>query len=306
MAFIVESRRNHFWFGTEQLMEFFPTPNRGADVSGTGWESGGTLLNGGGFQLNSFGSHRNYIFDWPQSSSRQVAQRMKSYADGTYGRGLIYFVDPLIHDTNTFPAMWADPSMGLGYEGASLVYGIDPIAMPTSGGATNMLPVQSAYYDLTGVDDGWRGKEDAVFLPIPDGYTIHLGAVYSQSGEGAVLYRTQASNGGLGAVQVLPTINPGASSLVSDSVTSSSAGVWVWVGNENAGAGAVTLTAMTARLDLTARPRADIGNGPWIGGQGHSGCRFVGKPTYIENTGVSGGQVSFAASFREVGSWIYG
>ena len=41
----------------------------------------------------------------------------------------------------------------------------------------------------------------------------------------------------------------------------------------------------------------------WVGGQGNSGCRFVGSPTYIENTGVNGGQISYAASFKEVGDW---
>ena len=46
--------------------------------------------------------------------------------------------------------------------------------------------------------------------------------------------------------------------------------------------------------------------GPWIGGMGHSGCRFAGKPTYVGNTGVGGGQVSFAATFVGVGSWIHG
>lgn len=46
--------------------------------------------------------------------------------------------------------------------------------------------------------------------------------------------------------------------------------------------------------------------GPWIGGQGHSGCRFVGVPTYVSNSPYAGGRIGFAASFTEVGSWVYG
>lgn len=306
MTITTEARRSKLWFGTEQFMQFVPTPNQGADVSPSGWEAGGDLLNGGHSQLNSFGSHKSYIFEWPESSSRNAAQMMKSYSDGTYGRGLIYFLDPLIYDTNVFPAMWASPSMGIGYEGASLVYGLDPISLPTSGWNANLLPVESAYYDLTNIGAGWRGKEDAVFIPIPAGHTLHLGAIFSASVTGGVFYRTQSSGGGLGAEQALTAVSPAATDLVNESITSSSAGVWVWVGKTAADSSSVTLTAMTARITSDARPKPNIGMGPWIGGQGHSGCRFVGKPTYIDNTGVNGGQVGYAASFVEVGSWLYG
>ena len=231
---------------------------------------------------------------------------MKSYSEGTYGRSLIYFIDPLIYSTNVFPAMWADPSIGIGYEGASLVYGLDPIALPTSGWQDNLIPVQSSYYELATVDSGWRGKEDAIFLPIPAGHTLHLGAIYSATATGGVYFRTQSAGGGLGAEQVLTPVAPNASNLVNTTVTSSSAGVWVWVGKSAADSSTITLSAMTARITSDSRPNPNIGIGPWIGGQGHSGCKFVGKPTYIDNTGVFGGQVGYAASFIEVGSWLYG
>lgn len=308
MAFIAQSRRNNLWFGTEQAFGWFPTPLRGADVSPQGWNDGGLLLNGGGYQLNSFGSHKNYIFEWPSVSSREVAQRMKSYADGTYGRGLIYFVDPLIYNTNVLPAMWADPSMGLGYEGASLVYNVDPVSLPTSGWQINNLPVNSAYYDLGGIASGWRGKEEAVFIPIPEGHYLALGAIYASTGTGGVFCRLQNSSGALGATATLPGIAANATTIhnVTLAQGSHTSGVWVYVGKSAAGSASVTLSALSARvIDLTRFKPSDV-EGPWIGGQGHSGCRFVGKPTYMNNTGVDGGQVSFAASFREVGSWVYG
>lgn len=308
MSFIAQGRRNNLYFGTEQRMVWFPTPNRGADVSAEGWADGGSLLNGGGYQLNSFNSARNYIFEWPSSSSRQVAQLMKSYADGTYGRGLIYFIDPLIYDTNVFPAMWADPSMGLGYEGSSLVYGVDPIALPTSGWEQNQLPVTSAYYDLSTIDDGWRGKEEAVFIPIPEGHYLVLGAIYTSTGTGGVFFRYQNSSGALGAIGPLPGIAANAATIHNVPLAHGPqvSGVWVYVGKSAAGSASVTLTALSARVIDPSRFKPSDMEGPWIGGQGHSGCRFIGKPTYINNTGVNGGQVGFAASFREVGSWVYG
>lgn len=308
MGFIAESRHNHFWFGTEQRMQWFPTPLRGADVSPHGWESEGTYLNGGGFQLGSFGSHRRFVFEWSGASSRKVAQTMRSYSDGTFGRGLIYFIDPLTWDTNLFPAMWADPSIGIGNEGASLVYGVNPTALPTSSPSVNDLPVSSAYYNLATIPAGWRGREDAVFIPIPEGMTLSLGAIYSSTGTGGVFYRTQTPSGGLGTATKLPPIGTTSSSILNTSIAGSSSvsGVWIYVGRSSTANSSVTLTALTTRLRLAGLPLSAISSGPWIGGQGHSGCRFAAKPTYIDNTGVSGGQIGFAASFTEVGSWIYG
>lgn len=276
MALIAESRRNAFWFGTEEKMTWMPTPNRGAQTGGSGWSAEGTTLNGGGFQLNSFGSHRQYIFEWPSTSSAKMAQLMKSYADGSFGRGLIYFIDPLIYTTNVLPAMWADPSMGIGQEGASLVYGVEATGLPTSGHEANSLPVASAYYDLTGVSSGWRGKEDAVFIPIPDGYTLSLGSIHSQSGQGRVMYRTQSRNGGLGPVSSVTPLPTSTSTLVNTFISGPDvAGAWLFVGKAGAGAGSVTLTAMTGRLiptvkavvapvatNLFTNPRL-VGDGTW-------------------------------------------
>lgn len=278
MAFIAEERRKKFWFGTEQRCEWFATPNRGADVSPTGWEAGGTLLNGGGYQLNSFGSHKNYIFEWPEFSAREVAQKMKSYADGTYGRGLIYFIDPLTWTTNMLPAQWADPSMALGYEGTSLVYGVDPVSVPTSGWESNDLPVNSAYYDLGSVAAGWRGKEQAVFIPIPTGYTLSLGSFHSQTGTGRVYYREQATNGALGAITAVTPQPNNASSVLNTFISGANlAGVWLYVGKSGAGAGSVTLTAMIGRLIPSVKTQSTM-----IAQNLFTNPNLVGDGTYAE------------------------
>lgn len=41
----------------------------------------------------------------------------------------------------------------------------------------------------------------------------------------------------------------------------------------------------------------------WLPGSGHSGCKFVGNPTWIANSGVNGGQIGYAATLKEVGDW---
>lgn len=331
------SDRKRLWFGTASGgMDWFYTPLKGAEMHPEGWTTGGTLLSGGGYQQNSFGSHKTYTFEWPSSSSREAAALMKAYADGTYGRGLIYFIDPLIYDKNILPAQWADPSMVLDYEGASHVYGVNPTGSNTANWKTNRLPVRSVTYDLTNVTAGFRGQEDAVFIPIPQGYSLLLGAVYSSTGSGGVFASWQDSNGVIQSAQKLTSVSGTASgpTFLPD-VAVQGEGVWLWVGKTATGASTVSLTSMIARLvkteDLSSVGSSSVygdgfygqfaygqgssggvtppyiitaRSGPWEPGMGHSGCRFIGKPTYIANTGVNGGRVSFAASFREVGSYL--
>lgn len=344
--------RKKLWFGTiAGGMDWLPTPRRGAEMSPAGWENGGTLLNGGGYQQNSFGSHKTYTFEWPDSSSREVAGLMKGYADGTYGRGLIYFIDPLIYDQNILPAQWADPSMVLGYEGVSHVYGEVPTGLPTPNKRPNKLPYRSLRYDLSYTDVGFRGEDDAIFIPIPTGYTLLLGAVYTSTGSGGIYASWQNNDGVIQPAQKLTTVDPlTPDNLLPDRVDSGE-GVWLWVGRTASAPASVTISAMIARLVKSADllpPSTSTGSGygldpygqtpyggvevtgnlygegfygqfvyggaypyrvqkairgPWQPGMGHSGCRFIGKPTYVANTGVNGGQIGFAASFREVASW---
>lgn len=321
---------------------WFLCPNSGADSSPEAWGADGTLLNGGGYALNSWGSHKVFQYSWPDSSSRQDAQFIKSLADGTYGRGLIHFIEPTLYDQNILPARVADPSMAVDDEGASLVYGYDPEGVPTSGWETNMLPLTSAYYNLFGAAAGYRGASDSVYVPIPDGYTLYVGAFYSETGSGGIFARPVNLNGSEGTDVKLTLQANNASQIVTDGF-SGVRGIRLWLGKTASGAATVTATALIARLirtdrittpeqggidpdslgyGLDAYGQTGYGGyesyspagftaqylrlikGPWIGGMGHSGCRFVGKPTFSSNTGVNGGQVGFAATFREIGSWV--
>lgn len=293
-------------------MEMFATPLRGAESTPSAWSANGTLLNGGGFGFNSFGSHKRYTYEWPSTSTPQDAQKMKSYFDGTYGRGLVYFLEPGIYGTNVLPASWADPSKSVRNDAPSLVYDVEPSAVPTSGSGANDLPVQSAQYDLSTVSPRSTPTPDSsVFIPIPPGHTLLVGAFYSATGSGGVFASPVNQNGAVeAAVRLTPKGNTDPE-IVTDEFSGNIRGVRLWVGREDALPSLVTLTAMCARLletsDLSSPAKvAAVKTGPWVGGQGNSGCRFAGPPSYVTNGPINGGQIGFAASFVEVGSWVYG
>lgn len=330
MAALSSTDRRQMWFGTEQSMRWIPTPQSGAEMGAEGAHSEGTLINGGGFSQHSWGSHRVYDFEWPGSSARQAAQLMKSYRDGTYGRGLIHFIDPLTYDLNILPARWADPSMAVGDEGSTLVYGVDPVGVPTSGREKHDLPVVSAHYNLNNTPVGYRGVEDSLFIPIPPAHQLLLGAFYTTTGDAGVYITEVPFSGPESAPVRIASIgqdNP----FVTNTSIAGLKGIRLWVGRMSSAAASVTLTAMTARITRPSRTNAGVVlgygegpygegpyggalsaaaeidmRGPWVGGMGHSGCRFSAVPAYVANTGVNGGQVGYAATLREVGSWLYG
>lgn len=298
-----------FWFGTEERMGWMPAPLRGASSNPSGWSAGGTTLQGGGWAVHSWDTHKEYMFEWHESSSPEVAQRMKSYRDGTFGRGLLYFLDPSTYEINVLPSRWADPSMALNDESPSLLYGVSPTPVTTSGGEGNMLPVQSASYAVTTAAASTPAADDSLFVPIPEGYTLHLGAFYSYTGAAGVWATPVNSNGTNGTAVRLSPLDLDGTTVSGNTFASPLRGVRLWLGRSSSATSAMTITALSGRLvptSLSAPQVAIIMQSPWLGGQGHSGCRFLQPPTYITNSAVSGGKIGFAASFTEVGSWVYG
>lgn len=291
------------WFGTVDRMRWINAPLRGANMNPVGWRNGGALLNGGGFENYSFGTHKTYTFEWGGGSAVTMAQMMKSYRDGSFGRGPIYFLDPLTYNKNVLPARWAAPSMACGYEGASHVYSIEPLEVAVSGGETLDLPIKAAQYNLTLIASGYRTDNDTVFIPIPEGFTAYVGAIYATTGTGAVYATPVNTNGTLGANTVLTPVAVTATNIIPNTFVGGR-GIRLWWGKTAAGVATVTITAVTVRLypsNLT--PPASFFTGPWIGGMGHSGCRFSGEPTYIPTTGYNDGTAQYAATFRETGDF---
>lgn len=288
------------WFGTREYSRWLPAPLSGADMNPEGWSAGGTLISGGGYQISSFNSHKVYTFGWSDASSPEVAQCMKSYADGSFGRGLIYFQDPHAYARNILPARWADPGMTV--EATPIARGAIATSVLASGFEANQLPVFATQIVLNATSSNFRGTDDALYIPIPQGYTLHIGAIYTYTGQGGIFVTPAPSATSVGTNTRLTQLPVNSATLTSHSF-SGVPGVWLWVGKVATGNASVTVNAMTARLAKTGSPAPN--KGPWIGGMGHSGVRFASRPTWTANSGVNEGQVGFAASFREVGSWIY-
>mgnify|MGYP003417739565 len=297
----IYDNEKRMWFGTEERMGWIETPLSGADVSPAGWSADATMLNGGGFALNSWASHKRFSFGWGESATRQLASTLHSYADGSFGRGLLYFLDPMWYEINVLPKHWADPSMALNAEAPPLIYDVDPSSTPTSPNSNN-LPVQTAIY--TPPTAGFN-QADSLFIPIPEGHYLHLGAVYTRTGTGGVFYSPVSLTGATGAAVLLPQTAPNAATLNATVIPQSGLkGIRLWIGKTSGAASTVSITGMVARISSPSDAIGGMLERNWLGGQGHTGCRFVGKPTLVNYNGVLGGQVGVGATFAEVGGWL--
>lgn len=313
--------RKKFWFGTEDYAKWMVTPAQGANMGPSAWGEGGTFLSGGGFQYNSFGSHREYVLEWSGSSTYEAAQEMLDFYNGSYGDGLIHFVLPTIYDKNILPSQWASPST---LEGpTSLVPGVVPTI--TRSGPINQLlsgtsfPRASVGYSIV-PPGGEPGK--SLFIPVPEGFDLVLGFTGTADPDAGV-FATPISVGSKAAgtpIRIRPVLRtlPAETPVVTDVVSGAGrAGVRLWIGKTaEAPISSVQIVALCARLvpsgSMVSIPDLNapfdqfpaIARKPWVGGMGHSGCRFESPPTAVLNTGINGGTAAYAANFREVGTWL--
>lgn len=286
--------RDQMWFGTEEKQGFIETPQTGAEVSPDGFGAVGKYQNGGSFVRNSWDSHKVYQFSWGDSAPLSLASKIMSYANGSYGRGRIYFHDPMYYQTNILPKRWADPSMAINFEAAPLIPDVWPTSATTAANS-NELPVYSAVYPVVA---GYSSQTlaDELYIPIPTGFTLRIGAVYSSTNAACNLYyRTPG-----GTTTITATVAT-ATNLMPQSVT---AQPWARIGIRNTGGSPYSLTAAGMMFRLIPPGEASDSDAPWMAGEGHSGCEFEGKPTLINYAGTGGGQVGLACSLRETGAWV--
>ena len=309
--------RELMWFGTQDYAGWITPPKSGAESSPVAWGADGQFLNGAGYAFNSRNSHKVYNYAWSASSAREEAQRMKNYADGLYGTGKFFFIEPTLYDQNVLPARWAAPVMTSDYEGPSLVPGIVGKSTVASTSTPYNLPVSGMQYAFGSIVQP-DIRNAGVFVPIPEGYTaiVTVFGTQDSAGTGGVMVAQSAQGGALvnGTTVKMPFAAPNAGSHQTSftaatdrkfQYNSPGGGIRIWIGATATGAtttGTITVRGIQVRLFKNG-PEADAQTTlpymGWQGGMGHEGCRMVGKPTFVTHNKINGGQIEYAATFKE-------
>ena len=103
------------YFGNETFQTYIPAPLTGMNASSVGFSSEGVYLNGRSFGYRSKGSHRRFDMSWVGSLNSSLTaeslQTIKNFADGIYGDGPFYWVDPYATNTNILAPHVAAPQL---------------------------------------------------------------------------------------------------------------------------------------------------------------------------------------------------
>jgi len=272
------------YFGTQERMTWVNAPTLDAGLSKGNWGAEGVYLNGGGYVRRSAAGHKRYEWAWNMAAQTDIDE-IVDYADGVYGDGLLYFLDPFAIASNCLPQHWATPRLAQ-IDAPSLVTGKRPILVDTAVNSYR-YPTKSAVYTLV-TDDTFA----SVWIPLPTGYTLHFGAHGSATSTAAVT--VQGDGGAVTAVTLLTATT----SALTNTTVSGVTGVTISL----QGAGNLTLAGMVAQVLPTA---ASAPTGDFISGKGHSGCRFLaGEPVVTGYSAPSAlDKISASATLVETGAW---
>jgi hypothetical protein len=240
--------------------------------------------NGGQWIERSKATHVSFNMDFPvQDSSTAVGlEGYQRYADGEYGDGYMYFVDPMAQDQNLFSPNWAAP--GLSEQGWKRIYDTTPSYSDT---ATNTFakPTRKATYNITSATAGaLPAAANGVFtFIVPNDCTLYLGGSGALTGN-AVL-RAQAYDVGSGLTNFAQNPSPqdatqlvtgwGAAAATGGTITSGRvAGIGV---NGGFGFRATYTTSSTAASGYAVYGRFNATDTPVTPGQSITPSIYVGS-----------------------------
>lgn len=285
------------WFGTRGYCQWVPMVDADADFTKEGWSASTQFLNGGNVVRGSKAGHREYLMSWSAGRTRDELRPISDFADGVYdsdSTGLIYFISPDSADKNAAPQSLAFP----GQEDApSLCLDVQPSLVATSANDYG-YPARSAQYVLAGTETMRK-----VYIPIPPDYSAWVGFHGSATGD-AGLQVTEFVNGDspYAAPTVLTPLGVNTSTRVNAEFGLSGGaqkGIEIQLVEDS---GTITLSAIIVQI-LPTGVTPGVGN--YISGQGHSGCRFVGKPqTTFYFIGSRRESIGMTARLNEVGAWL--
>jgi hypothetical protein len=223
------------------------------------------------------------------SVDRDGARDILDIADGVYGTGPIYVHDPITADRNVLPQWWATPSQG-GRDGLPLNDGSRGELVTTPSNTLN-FPHDSITYTVE------AAQTRQVWLPIPTGYTAHVGA-YGSDGTGGTVVATPTVDhvtNGTPVTLTLMDVTSDNARFNQSFASSSYDGVELSLG----GAGTVTLSGIMVQvLETGVTPET----GGFISGQGNSGLQFISQPAYTPYSSALD-KVGVVAELTEYYGW---
>lgn len=283
------------YFGTATKQSWIKAPLSGMKADSVGWAAESQLLNGRAFVKRSKGSHRRFDASWVgsyNSAEEESLQHIINYADGLYGDGPYYFVDPFAANQNVMPQNWAAPMLAEGgWPGLTKQLS----AVYTSATVGNNYPSKFVEFETTNNFVSDR----KVTLIIPAGYKLHFGWHGPSTGATTgIRIQPYKRSDGTADTAINPTKITAGGTVRTNTQINGTTHSRVEIFLATTTAATVQITAMIAQI---IPETLSVAPGGFIAGKGTTGLEFAQKPT-IEymSSAINTGQIGMAATWVEV------
>lgn len=284
------------YFGNATKQTWIKAPQSGMKAAAQGWVNEQQLLNGRTNIKRSKASHRRFEMSWigPMNSGSLSTSlhTIKDFADGIYGDGPFYLLDPYAANQNLFAPHWAAPSLGdagwpeLAPE-LTASYATDSVA--------NNYPGSYVSYVT---DDNFESANKFV-IPIPPDYTLNFGW-HGPTGGATTGIRIvpYLRADGSAATALNPTMLVAGGNIRTNTKVKGDTYSHVEIFVATTLASELSVTGMIAQVIPEAN---SVATGGFISGRGTTGLEFSSFPQ-IEyySANVNDGQIGLSVSMAEV------
>lgn len=285
------------YFGNKNKQQWIKAPASGLKSAVAGYVSETQLLNGGASLRRSMASHRRFSATWSGSMNTTTQEEnlyiIKDYADGLYGEGPFYWLDPFAMDQNVLPPHWAAPM--LAEKDWSDLAGGEIVPTFTEHKVANNYPIKYASYVTT---DNYESSVKLTII-IPDGYKLSFGwhGPSSGSSTGVRIMPYKRSNGTADAALNPSRINAGSSNRTNTSVSGTTYSyVEIYIATDDAST--VSISGMIAQV---IPETSTVANGVFISGRGTTGLEYATFPQIDSySSAVNDGWIGMAVDWVEV------
>lgn len=155
------------WLATRQFARWVKVHSPGSGYDNLGYSERLDYLNGGVGMRGSLASHGERTLVWNRVTAEE-AREIADFADGIYGDGPYYLIDPVSATQNVLDKQWATPAL-TGKDGVPLI-GLERPQLVRNYDTSRGYPIEMARYDYADI-----GGSRTAYIPIPPGHVAWVG-----------------------------------------------------------------------------------------------------------------------------------
>jgi len=288
------------YFGNANKQAWINAPKTGLQANSTGFVASQELLNGRTFIKRSYGAHRTFSPSWNGSLNatdlENSLQTIKDFADGLYGKGPFYWVDPFAKEQNILAPNWAAPALTQ-YDWKA-IFDLDYDSIVATSTNSYNYPAESVRFLNTATPAITPERKFRVI--IPEGYSLFFGWHGTQNaGNGTVrimAYERNTTNSDAIDTEPIAVAAPKLTNTIVDGNIYSMADIYIYKAASSSLD--ITVAGMVAQIK---KSDAEHSTGNFTSGRGTTGLEFAsGVNIEYYSSAINDGYIGMSLEWTEI------